>query len=159
VSVAARPWLDVPAEDDPDGILMSMHNSWQQLRSYPRGVKLTLAVYTVAFTIGTTTHLIVLIKGWWFAGHPFINAYWTSLTFFDPLAVFLLFRFPKAGLLLASTIMVTDVGINSLATFLYFDNDGHYAVEYAVQLQTAFLGFVLGSAPLLWPQFNYKTVA
>ncbi len=73
--------------------------------------------------------------------------------------VFLLFRFPKAGLLLALTIMVTDVGINSLATFLYFDNDGHYAVDYAVQLQTAFLGFVLGSAPFLWPQFNYKTVA
>jgi len=94
----------------------------------------------------------------WQQLHPLINTYWASLTFFDPAAVFLLFRFPKAGLLLALTIMLTDVGINSLATYLYIDNRGYYAVNYAIQLQTAFLGFVLGSAPLLWVQFSGKNV-
>jgi hypothetical protein len=106
--------------------------------------------------IGTTTHLIALLNGWWLPHHPFLNAYWTSLTFLDPLVVFLLLRFPKAGLLLALTIILTDVGINSLATYLYFDNNGHYAVDYFIQLQTAFLGFALGSAPFLWAQFNGK---
>jgi hypothetical protein len=84
--------------------------------------------------------------------HPFLNAYWASLTFLDPLVVFLLIRSPRMGLLLAVAIMVTDVGVNSIAT--YFNTDGRYAVDYFVQLQTAFLGFVLGSAPFLWAQLK-----
>jgi hypothetical protein len=112
----------------------------------------------MAFMIGTTTHLIVLLNGWWLPHHPFLNAYWTSLTFLDPLVIILLLRSPRAGLLLALTIILTDVGINSLATYLYFDKDGHYAVDYFIQLQTAFLGFALGSAPFLWAQFYDKNV-
>ena len=146
-------------QSGPHPAQMQVRNTWQQLRLYPRWVKMTLAVYAVAFAIGTTTHLIADIQGWWFAHHPLINGYWASLTFFDPLAVFLLVRFPKAGLLLAVTIMLTDVGINSLATYLYFDTDENYAVNYALQLQTAFLGFVLGSAPFLWVQFSGKNAA
>ena len=55
--------------------------------------------------------------------------------------------------------MPTDVGINSLVTYLYLDTDGHYAVDHNVQLQTAFLGFVLGSALFLWAHLNGKGVA
>jgi hypothetical protein len=128
-----------------------------RLQSYPRRVQLTLAVYAIAFLIGTSTHLIGALRGWWMPSHPFLNAYWASLTFLDPLAVLLLFRSPRIGLLLAVAIMVSDVGLNSLAT--YFNTDGHYAVDYFVQLQSAFLGFVLGSAPFLWAQLKGKLVA
>jgi hypothetical protein len=138
---------------------MPTSTAWMRLQSYPRWVKLTLAVYAVAFLLGTSAHLNVLLHGWWFPHHPFINAYWTSLTFLDPLVIFLLLRSPRAGLLLALAIMLTDVGINSLATYLYLDTDGHYAVDYNVQLETAFLGFVLGSAPFLWTRLDYKGVA
>jgi hypothetical protein len=51
-------------------------------------------------------------------------------------------------------VQLTDVAINSLTMYLYIDTDGHYAVNQFVQLQTAFLGFVLGSAPFLW--FNIE---
>ena len=129
---------------------MPTSTAWMRLQSYPRWVKLTLTVYAVAFLIGTSTHLNVLLHGWWLPHHPFLNTYWTALTFLDPLVVFLLLRSPRAGLLLALAIMLTDVGINSLAAYLYFDTNGHYAVDYFVQLQSAFLGFVLGSAPFLW---------
>jgi hypothetical protein len=129
---------------------MPTSTGWMRLQSYPRWVKLTLTVYAVAFLIGTSTHLNVLLHGRWLPHHPFLNTYWTALTFLDPLVVFLLLRSPRVGLLLALAIMLTDVGINSLATYLYFDTSGHYAVDYFVQLQSAFLGFVLGSAPFLW---------
>jgi hypothetical protein len=138
---------------------MLTQTTWTRLQSYPRWVKLTLSVYAIAFLIGTSTHLNVLLHGWWFVHHPFLNTYWTSLTFLDPLVVFLLLRSPRAGLILALAIMLTDVGINSLATYLYLDIDRHYAVDYFVQLQTAFLGFVLGSAPFLWTHLDYKGVA
>jgi membrane protein HdeD len=128
-----------------------------RLQAYPRRVQLTLAVYAIAFLIGTSTHVIGALRGWWMPHHPFLNAYWASLTFLDPLAVFLLIRWPRMGLLLAVAIMLTDVAVNSLAT--YANTDGHYAVDYFVQLQSAFLGFVLGSAPFLWAQLKSKPVA
>ena len=68
----------------------------------------------------------------------------------QPLAIVLLLRFPRAGLIAALAIMLTDVGINSLAALIYWSASSRYAVGYFVQLQTAFLGFVLGSAPFLW---------
>jgi membrane protein HdeD len=138
---------------------MPVHNVWRRLRSYPTWVKLTLTVYSIGFLIGTTTHLIAFLNGWWLPHHPLINTYWGSLTFLDPLVVFLLLRFPRTGLLLSLVIIASDVGVNSLATYLYFDSDGRYAVDYFIQLQTAFLGFVLGSAPFLWAQFNVKSAA
>jgi hypothetical protein len=138
---------------------MPTQTTWMRLRSYPRWVKLTLSVYAIAFLIGTSTHLNVLLHGWWLPHHPFLNMYWTSLTFLDPLVVFLLLRAPRIGLILAVAIMLTDVGINSLATYLYLDTDRHYAVDYFVQLQTAFLGLVLGSAPFLWTHLDHKDVA
>lgn len=130
-----------------------------RLRPHPPWVKVVLAIYVLAFLIGTSTHVNALVHGWWLPHHPFVNAYWASLTFLDPLAIFLLLRFPRAGLLAALAIMITDVGINSFATFIYSDAASHYAVGYFVQLQTAFLGFVLGSAPFLWRNFARNDAA
>lgn len=52
--------------------------------------------------------------------------------------------------MLALAIMLSDVAINSVAEYLFVDAPGPYAVSYFVQLQTAFLGFLLGSLPFVW---------
>jgi hypothetical protein len=44
-----------------------------RLQSYPRRVQLTLAVYAIAFLIGTSTYLIGVLRGWWMPHHPFLN--------------------------------------------------------------------------------------
>jgi hypothetical protein len=122
---------------------------WQSSKSYPVGIRLVLLIYVVAFSIGTATHLISILNGWWLPHHPLVNSYWASLVLLDPLAIVLLLKAPKAGLLLALVIMVTDVGINSAVSYMYLDRGGVYAVNYFVQLQSVFLGFLLGSAPFV----------
>lgn len=120
-------------------------------------VQLTLAVYVFAFLIGTSTHIIAIVRGWWLPHHPIVNAYWGSLTVLDPLAIILLIRSPQRGLVLSAMIMVSDVAMNSFASLMYFHPGEEYAASYALQLQTAFLGFVLGSAPFLWAHFDART--
>ncbi len=120
------------------------------IRSYPLGRRLVLMTYIAAFGIGTATHLNSILHGWWLPHHPLLNAYWTSLALVDPLTIVLLIRAPRVGLILAMFVMLTDVGINSASSYLFFDGAGRYSVGYFVQLQTVFLGFLLGSAPFVW---------
>jgi membrane protein HdeD len=127
---------------------MPTNSAWKRLIAYPRWVQISLSVYAAGFLIGTSTHVSVLLHGWFLPHHPLLNSYWTALTFLDPLVVVLLLFAPRAGLVLAVGIMLSDVGVNSLAT--YTDAQGKYLVDYFVQLQTLFLGFVLGSAPFIW---------
>ena len=101
----------------------------------------------------------VILIGWQLPHHPYVTAYWTSLTVFDPLAVFLLIFAPRKGLLLALVIMLSDVAINSGVTYTDLPPASPYAVDYGVQLQTAFLGFVLGSIPFLWRYLGPKDAA
>lgn len=63
--------------------------------------------------------------------------------------VFLLSGRRRAGLALAVCIMVLDVAVNSLAHYILGG-----AFGYALQLQSLFLGFVLGSVCFLWPRSN-----
>ncbi len=129
------------------------------IRSYPLGIRLVLLMYIVAFAIGTTTRLDSILHGWWFPKHPLLNAYWTSLVLVDPLTIILLVRAPRLGLPLALIVMVTDVTINSTASYLYVDAGGRYAVDIFVQLQTAFLGFLLGSTSFVGAHVRGQTSA
>lgn len=128
-------------------------------RAYPPWVRAVLGVYVLAFAAGTGTHLDALVHGWGFAHHPLLNAYWTLLTVVDPVVIWLVLRVPRAGVIAALLTMLTDVGINSVVSYLYFSTPGHYAVNDFVQLQTVFLGFVLGSAPFLWMHFSASHVS
>ena len=131
----------------------------KSIRSYPIGVRLVLMTYIAAFAIGTATHLNSIFHGWWLPHHPLLNTYWASLALLDPLVIVLLLRAPRLGLLFALAVMVTDVGVNSAASHLYLDAGGQYAVNYFVQLQTAFLGFLLGSAPFVWARVHDQGTA
>lgn len=129
-----------------------------RLRSYPSGVKFALAVYALAFAFGTCVHVTILLHLSGLASHPVSQSLmygYDTLAFLDPLAIFLLLRFPRAGLLLALAIMLADVGVNT-AYMQFHPPIGRYAADYGAQANSVFLGFVLGSAPFLWPYFGRK---
>jgi hypothetical protein len=125
-----------------------------RLRSYPWGVKFALAVYALAFAFGTLVHVTILLHSWRSPPHPVVSPWlvygYDTLAFFDPLVIFLLLRLPRAGLLLALAIMLADVGVNT-AYGHFHPSIGSYAADYGAQANSVFLGFVLGSAPILWP--------
>jgi hypothetical protein len=131
-------------------LMYRIENEAKSFRSHPFHVRLIMMTYIVAFAIGTATHINIILHGWWAPHHPLLNTYWTSLALLDPLTIVLLVRAPRLGMPLALIVMLTDVAINSIASYLYADAGGRYAVNYFVQLQTAYLGFLLGSAPFVW---------
>jgi hypothetical protein len=134
-----------------------------RLRSYPSGVKFALAGYALAFAFGTLVHVTILLHfgppPHAFVNHPLLHRRlvygYDTLAFLDPLVIFLLLRFPRAGLLLALAIMLADVGVNTLVDYMDF----HPLLgtpDPGAQANSVFLGFVLGSAPLLWPYLGRK---
>lgn len=88
-------------------------------------VKITLertavAVLVAGFAIGTATHTLQLVTRGWvvFEDAPtWMNAYWTLLTFLDPLAILLLLTSRRAGLALGLAIMASNVTINSYTLY------------------------------------------
>lgn len=118
----------------------------------PKRIKLRryiLLLYSVAFAIGTTTHLQDIFQHGWhtYTFEPiWLEHYWSSLAIFDPLAIVLLWTRIRAGLVTALAIMVSDVMINSYALYVL---EIDMSLPH-LQLQTVFLGFVMGSLPFLW---------
>ncbi|WP_321282799.1 hypothetical protein [uncultured Vibrio sp.] len=75
-----------------------------------------------------------------------LNIYWSILGIFDLLAVYLLIRYRRAGLVLMLVILLTNVIVNSHA---------HYSLDIldnntALQMKTLFLGFAMGVSIWLW---------
>jgi hypothetical protein len=74
------------------------------------------------------------------------------LTFVDPLVpLLILMGRTKHALLVATVIMLTDVAVNT--HHAYNHQDPVYFGNLDLAAQTAFLAFVLCTAPLLW---NYS---
>lgn len=112
----------------------------------------TLAVYLAAFAVAAFFHLSDIVRwGWLPYDHAprWINVFWTSLTLFDPLVIALLVTGRRRlGLSLAALVMIADVAVNSYAFFVL----DFSASPASLLLQCAFLGFVTGSLPFLWPE-------
>jgi hypothetical protein len=120
-------------------------------RPYPAPVHLVFGIYALCFLGAGFSHLGDI----WLGGLlPYtwaplaINAYWASLAVFDLLVVVLLYTHPRAGMMLALAIMLSDVAVNSYVA--YGLNYPERALELHLQLQTLFLGFVLGTVPFVW---------
>lgn len=111
----------------------------------------TLAVYIVCFAIGTVSHSLdfVALGPRPYEGVPIaLEAFWSSLVMLDLAVVTLLLVGQRRwGLALAAIIMVCDVAANSYAAFVL----GIAGFAVALPLQSALLGFVLGSIGFLWP--------
>lgn len=113
--------------------------------------RVVLATYFVCFGIGVLSHSAdFLSRGWrpYSFGPPVLEAFWTSLVLLDALVISLIIAgWRRCGLVLAAAIMLTDVSANAYASFgLRIPG-----FDLALILQTAFMGFVLGSLPFLWP--------
>jgi hypothetical protein len=111
-----------------------------------------LAVYVGAFAVGTVSHLADILR-WGILPrnqyHLAFNMFWTSLTLFDPLAIVLLLRRRRAGILLGGLIMVLDVAVNLAAGFHEYFATGRF-VMWGLLTQVPFALFVLATAPSLW---------
>ena len=106
-------------------------------------------IWTICFLVGASTHAVDIgYYGWLpytFMPLPF-NIYWTLLLPLDLLAATLLWIWRKAAIVLAILIMVSDVAVNCYAAFWVMDD---WPIAPLV-IQTAFLLFVLATAPRLW---------
>lgn len=109
-----------------------------------------LAVVAVAFAIGGTMHLIDILRGGWL---PYdyaplaMNAFWTALLPLDYLVVALIVaRRAITALTLGLGIMTADIAVNAYALFGF----GWHEFTFALILQAAFFGFLLGATPFLW---------
>jgi len=115
-------------------------------------VRLFFAVYIFGFAYGTRNHIVdILADGW--LGYDFvplpINLYWTLLTFFDPLAIFLLLTLPHAGIILSVLIMASDIAINTGVTVYFYYQTGMLTFD-RLPLQIAFGIFIFLTSPIAW---------
>src|SRR5262249_4005053 len=116
-----------------------------QVSRWSRGLQ------ALCFVGAGLTHVRDMWQGGWLPYHyvPLpINVFTTSLVVWGPLAAYLLLWRPRAGVALALLIMVVDVAVNSTVAAGLGPMDWYDYLP--LQLQTLFLGFVAGSAPLIW---------
>ena len=73
------------------------------------------------------------------------RVFWGALTFVDPLAVLLLFKKPKMGIILTAAIIVADVAHNT-----YYVALKHQWLEPFYLSQLAFLMAVALLSPIVW---------
>ena len=75
-----------------------------------------------------------------------INVFWTCLAVLDFVAIYLLWTRRNLGLVTVLGIMVADVSVNSYAMYVL----GIFPSFFPRQLQSLFLGLVLGCIAFLW---------
>ena len=115
-----------------------------------------LAVYVVAFTVGAVTHVADIVR-WGILPrnqyHVAFNMFWTSLALFDPLAIVLLLRRQRSGILLGGLIIVLDVAVNVAAGVHEYVASGQFLM-WGLLTQIPFALFLLVTAPSLWSAFG-----
>lgn len=116
------------------------------------------AIWTLGFLIGTTTHTLDLINYGWlpydFRPLPW-NIYWTSLTFLDPLAAFLIWVRERLGIVLGVAIMASNVLVNGYTAFIV----GYASFYIPLAMQSAFAAFVFWMAWRHWHKSKQMTEA
>ena len=102
-------------------------------------------IWCIGFLVGTVTHSLDLYHGGWlpydFRPLPW-NVYWTSLTFLDPLAAFLIWWRERWGVVLGVGIMISNVLINGYTAFIA----GYEEFYFGLAFQSAFAVFVFFAA-------------
>jgi hypothetical protein len=117
--------------------------------------RLIRIVYALCLGAATINHVRVVLAHGWLPEHlPWPSAvYWSSLTFFDPLAAVMLFVRPRAGIAMTAAIIVSDVAHN-LWFMAAYPLSGSFLKDLtdsgAVMSQIAFLLFVAITAPMAW---------
>jgi len=106
--------------------------------------RLVAIVFAICLIGACAVHIADLLRHGWlpyrFAPRP-LNVYWTSLTFFDGLAAFLLLCSMRIGLFLTLVIIASDVAFNLFARF----GLGLHLHPLALLLQILFFIAVVGA--------------
>ncbi len=121
---------------------------------------LVLAIYSACFIGAAFNHTRDIWANGFLvhSGRPiWTHIFWTLLTFVDPLVpLLILLRRVKPAILLATAIMLADVAVNT--HYAYNHRDTVYSGNIDLVAQTAFFGFVLCTAPLLWTHADNQAV-
>ncbi len=128
------------------------------MTSFPIRKKSTIVtVYALCFALGSMSHAKdFLVYGWrpYNAAPLPIEVFWSSLILVDLVVVgVLLSKHKRLGAILAISVMLTDVLINTYATIvLEFD-----ILVGPLVLQSIFLGFILGTIGLVFQPLMRST--
>ena len=126
-----------------------------RLPAYSLSLRIILAIYSIGFLVGTSTHIgYILAHGIFKHSAPIaINVYWDALTLLDPFTATILWWQPKLGTALAFGIMASDISIN---TYYYLAGYSGPATPGMVPLslfdQALFGLFVFITAPMAYQQ-------
>jgi hypothetical protein len=121
------------------------------MRQAPRwAAALILAIVAGLLFVGAVSHITDLLCH---GLHPYawapswLNLYWSSLAFLDPLAAALLLRGKRRGMDLACAITATDIAANWYAIYSIHNSSLH--AQPGLQRLAAFSLLVLSTAPLI----------
>jgi hypothetical protein len=127
-----------------------------QDRSVQRRSFIVRSIWAACLLVAGLNHLRALVRHgltWDYGGVAWPSAaYWTSLTFLDPIAAALLFVRPRVGIACTVAIIVTNV-IHNLAAIAHYAPDGEFLARVAHPItlsQIAFLLFVGATARTAW---------
>jgi hypothetical protein len=126
----------------------------QRWAGVPTSARLVGAVVVVALVYGTAVHVIQLVTAG-ASAYPDVPAwlatYFVSLVVLDPVAAALLAIRSRAGLLLASVVLVTDALANGYANFVLSTDPGVTIGRVAVAIVGVLAISLIAAMPRLWP--------
>jgi hypothetical protein len=116
-------------------------------------------VYVCAFAVATICHVFDIVWGGWlpYTKYTFgLNAFWTSLTLLDPLAIVLLVKRRRVGLVLALLIISVDVAVNLSVGIGELVRSGHFTF-WGLSTQIPVGVFMWWTAPTVWGAEAYPS--
>jgi len=121
-------------------------------RNRDRAQRIIIVMYACAFAIATLCHALDIARGGWlpYRQHAFaLNAFWTALTFLDPLAIALLVYRRLAGVCLALFIISIDIIVNLTVGIGEWVQSGHFTF-WGLYTQVPVGVFMWSTARMLW---------
>ena len=103
--------------------------------------------FACCFLIGGTNHGLDIWRDGLFPYHAVprsVNAFWTALCPLDLALAALIWWQGRPAIVLGIAVMLADVGVNS---WLAYFSGLHFQSFEPLQVQSLFLGFLLGGAP------------
>ena len=105
--------------------------------------KTIVAIYILAFAIGTLSHTLDLLYQFPpYSGYPlWMRTFWTSLVVIDPIVILLLLNRRSMGALASLGVIVLYVGVNTHMTYQYWNTT--FLGNPSLWIQTVFAAFVI----------------
>ena len=126
-----------------------------------RAPRIVIVLYLCAFGVGTLSHVLDIVRGGWLPYRQYafpLNAFWTALTFLDPLAIALLVYRRLAGVCLALLIITIDIVVNLTVGIGEWVQSGHFTF-WGLYTQVPVGLFMWLTARIFWPSGTRQVVS